>query len=213
MEEEKKRRSPGKNEAEKPSFDEKLTDTHTDSANEADEDREALFLNKITVKKKLTKKKNDGTVSSETLFASVPDYFEAEDLYPVEFDLKEESEIEKAAIEALGEAPSLDLMLYDGDEEHPGHESAEESAGFESFLFDYKETMANALSIAKAERKAKESEVSEPIEEAVAEEAKAEEPIEEAIVEEVKAEEPIEEAIAKEVKAEEPIEEIGRAHV
>jgi len=102
------------------------------------------------------KKKNSEKEEGDTLFSSVPESFSLSEVIPIEIDSDEE-QIERDAIAALGETHSLELLLYDGDEELPGHETSEESAAYESFFIDYKETISAALSMAKAEREATES--------------------------------------------------------
>lgn len=113
----------------------------------------AEFVGRISKKKKIETHSDDEPV----LFSSVPDSFIAEDLFPVQFEVEDEKLIEEEAIASLPEAPSLELLLYDSDDGLPGHESKKENEEYETFLHEYKEAMATALSTAKAEREANEA--------------------------------------------------------
>lgn len=111
----------------------------------------------LTVKKTRSFSKKEVTKEvNEELFSANPDSPATESVTDAQTNSQDESGIEKSATIPTNEAPSLDLLLYDSEEELPDHETPEENAGYENFLVDYKEAIAKALSLAKAEREARE---------------------------------------------------------
>lgn len=91
--------------------------------------------------RKTTEKQKD-----DNLFASVPSVGETLEAAPLEITKDDEIKIEEEAIASLPHAESLDSILFDSYEELDTHETPEETASYESFLADYKEAIASALS-------------------------------------------------------------------
>ncbi len=130
---------------------------------------------KSTARKKATNKpittKSPGTTTAkekaaspkkanDALFESVPDAGENIDILPIEMNENEEKKLEEEAIAALPHAESLDSILFDSYEDFDSHETPEEIAKYESFLEDYKETIAAAFSHNSADVTAEETSMS-----------------------------------------------------
>ncbi len=99
------------------------------------------------------------------LFSSVPDSDEINRLSPIALDDIDEELIEKEAIASLPEAPSLDLLLYDSEGAPEKNDDGEEAVDYDSFLNDYKQTIARTLHAAKADSQDENEEVADDEEE------------------------------------------------
>jgi len=92
---------------------------------------------------KTTQKKSAKKKSTNEIFADLPKSAEPLDIIDLGIEDEEAKRIiEEEAIAALPHAESIDTLLFDFVEEHDSHETPEETATYENFLADYKQTIA-----------------------------------------------------------------------